>query len=86
VSASAGAPIPSGIDWHEMAAIGLVGVTAFEGLRMIAALSWRRIVVTGAGDIGSAATAIARAQDASVMPWSIELTGSIRFVRSARKG
>ena len=60
VSASAVAPIPSGIDWHEMAAIGLVGVTA--------ALSGRRIVVTGAaGGIGSAATAIAHGQDVSVI-------------------
>lgn len=68
VSASAVAPIPSGIDWHEMAAIGLVGVTAFEGLHRIAALSGRRIVVTGAaGGIGPAATAIAHGQDASVI-------------------
>jgi NADPH2:quinone reductase len=68
VSASAVAPIPSGIDWHEMAAIGLVGVTAFEGLHRIAALSGRRIVVTGAaGGIGPAATAIAHGQDVSVI-------------------
>jgi NADPH:quinone reductase len=68
VTAAAVAPVPSGIDPYDMAAIGLVGVTAYEGLRRIGPLAGRRVVVTGAaGGVGSAATAIARAQNASVL-------------------
>ena len=68
VSASAVAPVPSGVDCYEMAAVGLAGVTAYEGLRRIGPLSNRRIVVTGAaGGIGSAATTIARAREAFVI-------------------
>ena len=82
VSASAAAPIPGGIDCHDMAAIGLVGVTAFEGLRRIGALMGRRIVVTGAaGGIGSAATAIARAQHASVIA-VVNRADQVDYVRS----
>ena len=67
VDAEAVAPVPSGVDPIQMAALGLVGVTAHEGLRRIGPLAGRRILVTGAaGGIGSAATAIARAQGASV--------------------
>ena len=61
------ARLPAGVDPIQMAAIGLVGVTAYEALRRIGALSKKRIVVTGAaGGIGSAATAIAHAQGAFV--------------------
>jgi NADPH:quinone reductase len=68
VAAAAVALVPSRVDPYDMAAIGLVGVTAYEGLRQIGPLAGRRIVVTGAaGGIGSAATAIARAQNASVV-------------------
>ncbi len=68
VAADAVAGVPSGIDPYDMAAIGLVGVTAYEGLRRIGPLAGKRILVTGAaGGIGSAATAIARAQNASVL-------------------
>jgi len=68
VAAAAVAPVPSRIDPYEMAAIGLVGVTAYEGLRRIGPLAGRRVLITGAaGGIGSAATAIARAQNASVI-------------------
>jgi NADPH2:quinone reductase len=68
VTASLVAPIPAGVDAYEMAAIGLVGVTAYEGLRRIGPLTGRRIIVTGAaGGVGSAATAIARAQGGSVV-------------------
>lgn len=66
-AAAAVAPIPPGVDAYDMAAVGLVGVTAYEGLRLIGPLAGRRILVTGAaGGIGSAATAIARAEGASV--------------------
>jgi len=82
VQASAVAPFPAGIDYYDMAAIGLVGVTAFEGLRRIGALSGRRIVVTGAaGGIGSAATAIARAQGASVIA-VVSRSEQVDYVRS----
>ena len=68
VDAEAVAPVPSSVDPIQMAALGLVGVTAHEGLRRIGPLAGRRILVTGAaGGIGSAATAIARAQGASVI-------------------
>jgi len=82
VSAAALAPVPTGIDCHDMAAVGLVGVTAFEGLRRIGALAGRRIVVTGAaGGIGSAATAIARAQGASVIG-VVSRSDQVDYVRS----
>jgi NADPH:quinone reductase len=68
VDAEAVALVPSSVDPIQMAALGLVGVTAHEGLRRIGPLAGRRILVTGAaGGIGSAATAIARAQGASVI-------------------
>jgi NADPH2:quinone reductase len=62
VAASAVAPLPFGVDPYDIAALGLVGVTAYEGLRRIGALEERRILVTGAaGGVGSAAIAIVRA-------------------------
>jgi NADPH:quinone reductase len=68
VASAALAPVPPGLDSSDIAAVGLVGVTAYEGLRRIGALAGRRIVVTGAaGGVGSAATAIAHAQGASVV-------------------
>lgn len=51
-----------------MAALGLGGVTAYEGLRRIGTLAGKRILVTGAaGGVGSAAVAIAKAQGAAVI-------------------
>ena len=68
VGAEAVAIIPREIDPLRMAALGLVGVTAYEGLRRIGRLAGQRILVTGAaGGLGSAAVAIARAQGASVV-------------------
>ena len=68
VAAEAVAVIRREIDPLRMAALGLVGVTAYEGLRRIGPLAGRRILVTGAaGGLGSAAVAIARAQGASVV-------------------
>jgi NADPH2:quinone reductase len=82
VSAATVAPVASGINDYDMAAVGLVGVTAFEGLRRIGALSGRRIVVTGAaGGIGSAATAIAHAQGASVTA-VVSRSAQVDYVRS----
>jgi NADPH:quinone reductase len=67
VDADAIATIPTGVDMVQIAALGLVGVTAYHGLSRIGPLQNKRILVTGAaGGVGSAATAIARAQGASV--------------------
>jgi NADPH:quinone reductase len=66
--ASAVATFGGDIDPHEMAALGLASVTAFEALQRIGNLNKRRIAVTGAaGGVGSAAVAIARAQGADVL-------------------
>jgi NADPH2:quinone reductase len=67
VRASAAAIVEEA-DPLEMAALGLGGVTAFEGLRKIGNLDRCRIAVTGAaGGVGSAAVAIAKAQGADVI-------------------
>jgi NADPH2:quinone reductase len=66
-AAEAVARLPSDVDPYDMAALGLVGITAYEGLRRIGPLADKRILVTGAaGGIGSAAVAIAHAQGALV--------------------
>jgi NADPH:quinone reductase len=68
VDAETLALIPSGVDPIQIAALGLVGVTAFGGLSKIGQLAGKRILVTGAaGGVGSAATAIAHAQGATVL-------------------
>ena len=86
VSASVVAQLPSGSDPYGMAAIGLAGVTAYEGLRKIGSLKGKRIVVTGAaGGIGSAATAIARAQGASVIG-VVSRVEQVDYVRSLGAG
>lgn len=68
VAADAVARLPEEVDPLDMAALGLVGVTACEGLGLLGELDGRRIVVTGAsGGVGSAAIAIARARGATVI-------------------
>jgi NADPH:quinone reductase len=68
VAADAVARLPTEVDPFDVAAVGLGGVTAYEGLRRIGPLHGKRIVVTGAaGGVGSAATAIAHAQGALVI-------------------
>ena len=68
VDADAVAPLPADVDPLGMAALGLVGVTAYHGLKKLGSLKGKRVLITGAaGGIGSAATAIARAQGASVV-------------------
>lgn len=67
VPADAVAMIGAAVDPYAMAALGLAGVTAYEGLRKIGDLEGKHILVTGAaGGVGSAAVAIAKAQGASV--------------------
>ncbi len=68
VAAAAAAPAPAGLDPLDIAALGLAGVTALEGLRRLGPLQGRRIVVTGAsGGVGSAAVGIAKASGADVI-------------------
>jgi NADPH2:quinone reductase len=68
VDAGALAAVPADIDPAGMAALGLGGVTAFEGLRKIGQLRGKRVLVTGAaGGVGSAAVSIARVQGATVV-------------------
>jgi NADPH2:quinone reductase len=67
VDADALAAVPEGADLLGMAAIGLVGVTALQGLQRLGHLMGQRVLVTGAaGGLGSAAVGIARAMGASV--------------------
>jgi NADPH2:quinone reductase len=69
-----------------MAAVGLGGVTAFEGLRRIGPLAGRRILVTGAaGGVGSAATAIACAQNAAVIGL-VSRSEQVEYVRGLGAG
>jgi NADPH:quinone reductase len=68
IKASSAAPVPLDLGPHDMAALGLASVTAFEGLRKLGTLGGRRIAVTGAaGGVGSAAIGIAKAQGAEVV-------------------
>jgi NADPH2:quinone reductase len=82
VDADAVAPLPTDVDPLGMAALGLVGVTAYHGLKKLGNLKGKRVLITGAaGGIGSAATAIARAQGASVVGLISRLAQS-DYVRS----
>ncbi|SDK35259.1 NADPH2:quinone reductase [Agrobacterium fabrum] len=67
VDADTLALVPPSVNVAELAALGLVGVTAYEGLKRLGPLEGRRVLITGAaGGVGSAATAIAKALGASV--------------------
>lgn len=60
VDADTLAPIPADVAPADIAALGLAGVTAFEGLRKLGSLRGKRVLVTGAaGGVGSAACALA---------------------------
>jgi NADPH2:quinone reductase len=68
VEADALALVPGSVDPFMLAALGLPGVTAHEGLRRLGDLRDQRVLVTGAaGGVGSAAVTIARAQGATVV-------------------
>ncbi len=78
-AAEAVARLPSNVDPYDMAALGLVGITAYEGLRRIGPLEDKHILVTGAaGGIGSAAVAIAHAQGALVTGLVVSGTRPLR--------
>jgi NADPH2:quinone reductase len=67
VAASSLAALPADFTPLEMAAVGLGGVTAYEGLRRIGAIAGKRILITGAaGGVGSSGVSIAKAMGASV--------------------
>jgi NADPH2:quinone reductase len=74
------AKLPGDSDPYAIAALGLAGVTAFEGLRVTGSLAGRRVLVTGAaGGVGSAAVQIAKVQGATV----VGLVSSARQVEAA---
>ncbi len=58
-------PVPSGLDPNDIAGIGLVGVTAYEGLRRMGALAGRRIVTPSAEHPNCYCSTVA---DAAVTP------------------
>lgn len=62
------APLPSGVDAEQMAALGLVAVTAAEGLARLNLQAGARVVIHGAsGGVGSVAIALASARGAEVI-------------------
>jgi NADPH2:quinone reductase len=66
VAADAVAFVPADVDPLAVAAVGLAGVTAYEGLRRLGPVAGKRVVVTGAtGGVGSAAVTLACALDAA---------------------
>jgi NADPH2:quinone reductase len=82
VVAAAAALVPADLDPLAVAALGLAGVTAFEGLRRLGPLGDRRVIVTGAsGGVGSAAVGIARASGADVVA-VVSRSERIEYVRS----
>jgi len=69
VSASAVAKLPPGIDPVAFAAVGLAGVTAYQGLATLGNLKGSTLVVTGSsGGVGALAALIGRAAGATVVP------------------
>jgi NADPH2:quinone reductase len=68
VSAGSVAPLPADIDPVAFAAVGLAGVTAFQGLDKLGTLRERTLLVTGStGGVGSIAILLGRAMGANVV-------------------
>src|SRR2546423_5165778 len=68
VAAGVLAPLPADVDPVQFAAIGLAGVTAFEGLRRLGALDGKTLVVAGAsGGVGAVGVETGRALGATVV-------------------
>ena len=81
VSAADAARLPIGVDSLAMAAIGLSGVTALEGLRRLGDIHGRTVLVSGAaGGVGSSAVSIARALGATVTA-VVSRAEQVKFVR-----
>jgi NADPH:quinone reductase len=83
VDADAVAVIPADVDPLAVAAIGLAGVTAYEGLRRAGPVAGMRVVVTGAsGGVGSAAVALACALDAAEVIAVVSRPERVEYARS----
>jgi NADPH2:quinone reductase len=83
VAADAVAFVPADVDPLAVAAVGLAGVTAYEGLRCAGPLAGKRVVVTGAsGGVGSAAVALACALDAAEVVAVVSRPERADYVRS----
>ena len=68
VAADTVAVVPGDVELEQVAALGLVAVTAAEGLRRLGLKPGARVVVHGAsGGVGSAAVAMAAAHDCEVI-------------------
>lgn len=82
VAADAVAVIPADVDPLAVAAVGLAGVTAYEGLRRTGPLAGMRVVVTGAsGGVGSAAVSLACALDAAEVIAVVSRPERVEYVR-----
>lgn len=82
VAADTVATIPPGVDLEQLAALGLVAVTAAEGLRRLQLEPAARVVVHGAsGGVGSAAVTMASARGADVIA-VLPRAGKDDYVRS----
>lgn len=82
VAAEAVAIIADAVDLEQVAALGLVAVTAAEGLRRLQLVPGARVVVHGAsGGVGSAAAAMASAGGAEVIA-VLPRAGKDDYVRS----
>jgi NADPH:quinone reductase len=67
VSASVVASLPKSVDPIAFAAVGLAGVTAYQGMQTLGDLAGKSVVVTGpTGGVGSVALLLARAAGANV--------------------
>jgi NADPH:quinone reductase len=67
VLASSVAPLPKELDAVAFAAVGLAGVTAYEGMQRLGNVAGKTVVVTGAtGGVGSVAVLLATAAGANV--------------------
>ena len=83
VSASAVAPLPKTIDPIAFAAVGLAGVTAYQGLRTLGTLSGKTLIVTGpTGGVGSVAARLARVAGADVL----ELESGLAATEAEERG
>ena len=81
VAADVLATLPADVDPRVLAALGLVAVTAAEGLRRLALVPGARVVIQGAsGGVGSAAVAMASARGAEVIA-VLPRAGKERYVR-----
>jgi NADPH:quinone reductase len=87
VAADAVAVIPADVDLLAVAAVGLAGVTAYEGLRRAGPVGGMRVVVTGAsGGVGSAAVALACALDAAEVIAVVSRPERVEYVRGLGAG